>query len=73
VKRKQPASGQESRKGIAAPGRNLLLLGEQERERLIERLADAEDPLISAATLVEASIVMLAKNRPRWSRRPRPR
>jgi len=38
-----------------------VLLGEPERDRFIELLADAEDPLISAATLVETSIVMLAK------------
>jgi ribonuclease VapC len=38
-----------------------MLLGEPEREPLIESLAQAEDPLISAATLVEASIVMQAK------------
>jgi ribonuclease VapC len=38
-----------------------VLLGEPERDRFIALLADAEDPLISAATLVETSIVMLAK------------
>jgi ribonuclease VapC len=38
-----------------------VLLGEPERDRLIALLADAHDPLISAATLVEASIVMHAK------------
>ena len=38
-----------------------VLLGEPERDRLIALLADADDPLISAATLVEASIVMHAK------------
>ncbi len=38
-----------------------VLLGEPERDPLIALLAEAEDPLISAATLVEASIVMLAK------------
>jgi ribonuclease VapC len=38
-----------------------VLLGEPERDRFIDLLADAEDPLISAATLVETSIVMLAK------------
>ncbi len=38
-----------------------MLLGEPERDRFIAVLADAEDPLISAATLVEASIVMQAK------------
>jgi ribonuclease VapC len=41
-----------------------VLLGEPERDRFIELLADAEDPLISAATLVETSIVMLAKTGP---------
>jgi ribonuclease VapC len=41
-----------------------VLLGEPERDRFIELLADAEDPLISAATLVEISIVMLAKTGP---------
>jgi ribonuclease VapC len=38
-----------------------VLLAEPERDRFIELLADADDPLISAATFVEASIVMLAK------------
>jgi ribonuclease VapC len=38
-----------------------ILLGEPERDRFIGVLATAEDPLISAATLVEASIVMHAK------------
>lgn len=38
-----------------------ILLGEPERDRFIELLAEAKDPVISAATLVEASIVMLAK------------
>jgi ribonuclease VapC len=38
-----------------------VLLGEPERDSLIALLAGAEDPLISAATLVEASIVMQAK------------
>jgi ribonuclease VapC len=38
-----------------------VLFAEPERDRFIELLADADDPLISAATLVEASIVMLAK------------
>jgi ribonuclease VapC len=38
-----------------------ILLGEAERDRFIELLVETEDPLISAATLVEASIVMLAK------------
>lgn len=35
-----------------------ILLGEPERERFIEAIADAEDPLISAATLLEASMLM---------------
>ncbi len=38
-----------------------VLLGEPERDPFIVVLADAEDPLISAATLVESSIVMRAK------------
>jgi ribonuclease VapC len=38
-----------------------VLLDEPEGPRFIGLLADAEDPLISAATLVEASIVMQAK------------
>jgi ribonuclease VapC len=38
-----------------------MLLAEPERDAYIALLADAEDPLISAATLVEASTVMLAK------------
>jgi ribonuclease VapC len=38
-----------------------MLLGEPERDELIALLSDAQDPLISAATLVEASIVMRAK------------
>jgi ribonuclease VapC len=38
-----------------------ILLGEPQGDRFIELLANADDPLISAATLVEASIVMLAK------------
>jgi len=38
-----------------------ILLDEPERDSFIALLADAEDPLISAATLVEASIVMQAK------------
>jgi ribonuclease VapC len=41
-----------------------ILFGEPERDRFIELLADADDPLISAATLVETSIVMLAKTGP---------
>jgi ribonuclease VapC len=39
-----------------------ILLGEPERDRFIALLGDADDPLISAATLAEASIVMLAKH-----------
>jgi ribonuclease VapC len=38
-----------------------VLIGEPERDVFIDALSDAEDPLISAATLVEASIVMQAK------------
>ena len=38
-----------------------MLLDEPERESFVALLAEAEDPLISAATLVEASTVMLAK------------
>ena len=38
-----------------------MLLGEPEQAELVALLADAEDPLISAATLVEASIVMQVK------------
>ena len=38
-----------------------VLFEEPERDEFIALLADAEDPLISAATLVEASIVMRAK------------
>jgi ribonuclease VapC len=38
-----------------------ILLRERGHEALSELLADAEDPLISAATLLEASIVMQAK------------
>jgi ribonuclease VapC len=38
-----------------------MLLGEPERDRFIAALADAEDPLISAATLLEASIVVQRK------------
>jgi ribonuclease VapC len=41
-----------------------ILFGEPERDRFIELLAGADDPLISAATLVETSIVMLAKTGP---------
>jgi ribonuclease VapC len=38
-----------------------ILLGEPERLDYIELLAGAHDPLISTATLVEASIVMQAR------------
>src|SRR5215207_5287419 len=38
-----------------------ILVGKPERDRFLTTLADADDPLISAATLVEASIVMQAK------------
>jgi ribonuclease VapC len=38
-----------------------VLLSEPECDELIGLLADAEDPLISAATLLEASIVMQTK------------
>jgi ribonuclease VapC len=38
-----------------------MLLGEPERDEFITLLADADDPLISAATFLEASIVMQAK------------
>jgi ribonuclease VapC len=38
-----------------------MLLGEPERDRFITALADAEDSLISAATLLEASIVAQSK------------
>jgi ribonuclease VapC len=38
-----------------------VLLAEPERDRFVALLADAEDPLISAATLLEASIVMHVK------------
>ncbi|MGI8715090.1 MAG: type II toxin-antitoxin system VapC family toxin [Solirubrobacteraceae bacterium] len=41
-----------------------ILLGEPERDRFIQLLTEADDVLISAATLVEASIVMLAKTGP---------
>ena len=41
-----------------------VLLGEPERDDLIDLLVEAHDPLISAATLVEASIVMQAKTGP---------
>jgi ribonuclease VapC len=38
-----------------------ILLGEPERDQLIAVLADAADPLISAGTLLEASIVVQSK------------
>ena len=38
-----------------------ILFAEPERDQLIDALAQARDPLISAATLVEASIVMRAR------------
>jgi ribonuclease VapC len=38
-----------------------MLFGEPERDAFISLLADAEDPLISAATLLESSIVMSAR------------
>ena len=38
-----------------------MLLGEPERDQFIAALADAEDPLISAGTLLEASIVLQSK------------
>jgi ribonuclease VapC len=38
-----------------------ILFAEPERDPLIDVLAQARDPLISAATLVEASIVMRAR------------
>jgi len=38
-----------------------VLYGEPERDLFIALLSDAEDPLISAATLVEASIVVEVK------------
>jgi ribonuclease VapC len=38
-----------------------ILLGEPERDLFILSLANADDPLISAATLVESSVVMYAK------------
>jgi ribonuclease VapC len=41
-----------------------ILLSEPERDRFVDLLAEADDPLISAATLAEASIVMLAKTGP---------
>ena len=38
-----------------------ILLGEPERDQYIALLVGAEDPVISTATLVEASIVMQAR------------
>jgi len=38
-----------------------ILLGEPERDAFLDLLVAAEDPILSAATLVEASIVMLAR------------
>lgn len=38
-----------------------VLLGEPERDAFIDALVGAHDPIISAATLLEASIVMQAK------------
>jgi ribonuclease VapC len=38
-----------------------ILLGEPERDRFIAAIAAASDPLISAATLLEASIVLRAR------------
>jgi ribonuclease VapC len=38
-----------------------MLRGEPERDRFIAALADAEDPVISAGTLLEASIVVQHK------------
>jgi uncharacterized protein with PIN domain len=37
-----------------------ILSGEPERARFVAVVANATDPLISASTLVESSIVMLA-------------
>ena len=39
-----------------------ILLGEPGHEDLVAVLAAADDPMLSAASLVEASIVMLAKS-----------
>lgn len=39
-----------------------ILLDEPERDRFIEAIADAEDPVISAATLLEASMVMESRS-----------
>jgi ribonuclease VapC len=41
-----------------------VLLAEPERDAFIELLVEAHDPLISAATMLEASIVMQAKTGP---------
>ncbi|HEX4110399.1 MAG TPA: type II toxin-antitoxin system VapC family toxin [Solirubrobacteraceae bacterium] len=41
-----------------------ILAGEPERARFVALLAGAADPLISAATLLECSIVMLARTGP---------
>ena len=41
-----------------------ILLGEPERDRFVALLTDADDPLICTVTLVEASIVMLARTGP---------
>ena len=38
-----------------------VLLGEPERDTFIDPLVEAHHPLISAATLLEASIVIAAK------------
>jgi ribonuclease VapC len=38
-----------------------MLLGEPERDQFITTLAEAKDPLISAGTLLEASIVIQSK------------
>jgi ribonuclease VapC len=38
-----------------------VLLGEPERDAFIDAVVEAHDPIISAATLLEASIVMQAK------------
>jgi ribonuclease VapC len=38
-----------------------VLLGEPERDRFIDTLANAEDSLISAGTLLEASIVLQSR------------
>ncbi|HET6547674.1 MAG TPA: type II toxin-antitoxin system VapC family toxin [Solirubrobacter sp.] len=38
-----------------------MLFAEPERDAFLDRLANARDPIISAATLLEASIVMYAR------------